>query len=317
LCNYLLDIGVDGSAYDDRLLTPLDHLARKVCMSIAFPSRVVNTIRALVEKGRCQPLLPVTSNAVSFYRGPEEGFAWLFASEYASVDLEEYDSEGWTLLGDAAFNFGWWSQLGIDDPAIGWQALYLLRAGASPHAPSHESDLTPLDTFLRGCTRYQVENARGWIQVLLKSGIDLHKYAKEEERIHGHEHYLNSTWDEDLWKWIPTKQRVMYEYGKSPDQLLIWIEDFDALNWFQCGRFDLDIFQACSSTESLQRWKKMNAEDDFLTVMSQEGLVESIPDPGKPAKNRFCTLLQARWFQFVCLSLALNYILHLLLLRTQ
>lgn len=120
MCNFLLDIGVDGSAYDDRLLTPLDHLARKICMNFAFPSRVVNTIRALVEKGHCQPLLPLTSNTVAFYRGPEEGFAWLFASEYACVDLEEHDSEGWTLLGDAAFNFGWWCQLGIDDPAIGW-----------------------------------------------------------------------------------------------------------------------------------------------------------------------------------------------------
>ncbi|RFU33075.1 hypothetical protein B7463_g3303, partial [Scytalidium lignicola] len=253
LCNYLLDIGVDGSAYDDRLLTPLDHLARKICMSFAFPSRVVNTIRALVEKGNCQPLLPLTSNAVAFYRGPEEGFAWLFASEYACVDLENRDSEGWTLLGEAAFNFGWWSQLGTDDPAIGWQALYLLRAGANPHATSSGSGLTPLDTFLRGCTRYQVEDARGWLQVLCQSGIDLGKYADEEQRIHGHEQYLKSTWDEDLWRWIPTKRRVVYKYGQSSDQLRIWIDDFDALSWFRCGRFDLDIFETCSSAESTLR----------------------------------------------------------------
>jgi hypothetical protein len=62
-------------------------------MSMAYPSQVVNTIRALVERGRCQPLLPVTSNAVAFYSGPEEGFAWLFASEYAGIDLEDRNSE--------------------------------------------------------------------------------------------------------------------------------------------------------------------------------------------------------------------------------
>jgi hypothetical protein len=187
---------VDGTAYDDRLLTPLDHLASKVCMSFAHPSRVVNTIRALVERGRCQPLLPVTSNAVTFYSGPEEGFAWLFSSEYAGVDLEERDTEDWTLLGDAALNFGMWTRLSVENPAVSWQCLYLLRAGANPHATSSEGRITPLDAFLRGCTTHQVEHAGKWLAILAESGIDLDKYATEEQRLHHPEHFLRASWDQ-------------------------------------------------------------------------------------------------------------------------
>lgn len=285
-------------------------------MNFPFPSRVVNTIRALVEKGRCQPLLPVTSNTISFYRGPEEGFSWLFASEYAGVDLEEYDSEGWTLLGDAAFNFGWWSQLGIEDGAIGWQALCLLRAGANPHALSRESNFTPLDIFLRGCTRYQVDNARQWIQVVLKSGLDVHKYASEEQKIHGYEQYLQATWDEELWRWIPTKRRVMYQYGQSPDQIEIWIEDFDALSWFHCGRFDLDIFQVCSPAASLLRWRQMNDHDDILTITAEERLLDS-SSGHEPHRNHYQPFFRTRLFYFLCLSLVLNYVLLLLMVRNR
>jgi hypothetical protein len=54
---------------------------------------VVNTIRALVEVGQCQPLLPTTSNKVAYYRGLEEGLAWLFNAEHSHTDLETLDSE--------------------------------------------------------------------------------------------------------------------------------------------------------------------------------------------------------------------------------
>jgi hypothetical protein len=110
LCILLLDLGVDGATYDDSLLTPLDHLARNSCQSFAHPSSVIDTIRALVERGNCQPLLPLTSRTAACYRGPKEGLEWLFGSDYAGVDVEKRDSDGWTLLGHAAFHFGWWTR---------------------------------------------------------------------------------------------------------------------------------------------------------------------------------------------------------------
>ena len=97
----------------------------------------------------------------------------MFRSEYAGVDTEGRDSEGWTLLGDAAFNFGWWTQLGVEDPALSWQSLYLLQAGADPHATIAEGRLTPLDAYLRGCTLHQVDHAKKWLEVFLLAGIDL------------------------------------------------------------------------------------------------------------------------------------------------
>lgn len=302
---------MDGSAYDDRLHTPLDHLARKIRPSFAYPSRVVNTIRALVEKGRCQPLLPLTSNAVSSYRGPEEGFAWLFASEYAGVDLEERDAEGWTLLGDAAFNFGWWTQVGADDPAVGWQSLYLLRAGANPHKTSAEGGLTPLDTFLRGCTRHQVENANSWLRVLLQSGVDLHKYADEELSVHGYDQYMRSTWDEELQKWT----QIVYRYGNTPEELQILVEDFDALSWFHCGRFDLEIFQFCAPDECSRRWKEINTRNVLLTLGESESLLQSKPTILQDFQARVNSILSARWFQLLCISFVLNYYLHLMLVK--
>lgn len=278
LCEFLLRIGVDGSAYDDRLLTPLDHLVQKIRTCFAYPSQVVNTIRSLVELGHCQPLLPLTSNAVAFYRGPEEGFAWLFASEYGGVNLEERDSEGWTLLGDAAFNFGWWTQPCVDDPTVAWQSSYLLKAGANPHGTSG-AKLTPLDTFLRSCTRYEIDHASKWLKVLKEAGINLHKYADEEQSLHGNEHFLKLTWDNEIWKWIPTKKRVMYKYGNGNDELEVWVEDFDALSWFRHGRYDLDIFSLISPRESLGRWRDLNAKDNVII----EKLIEE--EIGGPAEQ--------------------------------
>ncbi|TVY69025.1 hypothetical protein LSUE1_G009734 [Lachnellula suecica] len=313
ICNLLLDIGVDGSAYDDRLLTPLDHLARRVCTTIAYPSKVVNTIRALVERGRCQPLLPVTSNAVAFYRGPEEGFAWLFASEYAGSNLSEYDSEGWTLLHDAAFNFGWWLQPCVEDPAISWQSQYLLRAGADPHMKTSEGDMTSLDTSLRGGTAHSIDNARKWLQGLKETGINLQKYADEEQRLHLPEHFLKATWDEELWKWIPTKRRVVYKYGATSEDLEIWLDDYDALCWFHCGRFDWDIFQVCSAFESTLRWTELDSPD-FITVQA-----ESLPAPednGENSHQRAMTrIVHRHLFQFLLFSLILNSLFLMNLLR--
>ncbi|KAG4434123.1 hypothetical protein IFR05_010403 [Cadophora sp. M221] len=264
LCEFLLRIGVDGSAYDDRLLTPLDHLVQKIRTCFAYPSQVVNTIRSLVELGHCQPLLPLTSNAVAFYRGPEEGFAWLFASDYAGVNLEERDSEGWTLLGDAAFNFGWWTEPCVDDPTATWQSSYLLKAAANPHRTSAAASLTPLDAFLRSCSRREIDHASKWLKVLKEAGINLHKYADEEQSLHGNEHFLKRTWDDEIWKWIPTKKRVVYRYGEETDELEIWVEDFDALSWFRHGRHDLDIFGLMTPRESLVRWRDLNAKDDVI-----------------------------------------------------
>lgn len=304
---------MDGAAYDDRLLTPLDHLARKMCLSLAFPSEVVNTIRALVERGHCQPLLPVTSNAVAFYSGPEEGFAWLFSSEYAGVDLEKHDSEDWTYLGDAAFNFGWWTEYGVEDPAVPWQCLYLLRAGAKPCATSSEGRLTPLDAFLRGCTRHKVEHAAQWLKTLWDGGINLHEYAKEEQNFHHPEHLLKTTWDEELWKWIPTKRRVVYKYGQSAHELEIWLEDYDALNWFHCGRYDLEIFQVCSLSESAVRWKKLNAREDLMEFTKGNEVSQKAQSRSRTNLSVFYDLISTRWFQ-VLATLAAYHIFYVLLI---
>lgn len=316
LCNLLLDVGVDATAYDDRLLTPLDHLAAKVPMSVPYASRVVDTIRALVERGHCQPLLPITSNAVAFYNGPEEGFAWLFSSEYGSVDLEERDSEDWTLLGDAACNFGWWTKGCSENPAVSWQCLYLLRAGANPHSKSSQGRLTPLDAFLRGCTAHQVEHAGKWLQTLSQSGIDLHKYAIEEQRLHYPEHFLESAWDEKLWRWIPTKRRVVYQFGDTPDHLDIWLEDYDALSWFSHGQFDLDIFLVCSPVESEARWKKINDVDNIIELDDEEEL-QSLLRLSASNPLGFPSLFSARWVQLLVLSLVLNYLFHIMLAGSQ
>jgi hypothetical protein len=241
----------------------------------------------------------VTSNAVAFYTGPEEGFAWLFSSEYAGADLEEHDSEDWTLLGEAAFNFGWWTQDGVEDPAVSWQCLYLIRAGADPHAASSEGRLTPLDAFLRGCTAHNVEQAGKWLQTLSESGIDLHDYALEEQKLHHPEHFLKAKWDEELWKWIPVKRRVVYKFGETPSLLEIWLEDYDALNWFHSGRFDLEIFEICSRSESALRWEKINARDDLLELP----VGNEVSQIGQARKRAgflaLHSLISGRWFQFL------------------
>ena len=258
----------------------------------------------------------MTSNAVAFYNGPEEGFAWLFASEYGGVDLEEHDSEDWTLLGDAAFNFGWWTQYGVEDPAVSWQCLYLLRAGAKPHAASCEGRLTPLDAFLRGCTAHQVEHAGKWLQALAESGINLHEYAMEEQRLHQPEHLLKACWDEELWKWIPVKSRVVYKFGDTPNLLDIWLEDYDALSWFHSGRYDLDIFQFCSPSESAVRWNKLNAWDDLVKLSVGPEVSRAVHTGKNITRSAFYRLISARWFQFLTL-LAANYFVHVLFLRKQ
>jgi hypothetical protein len=248
----------------------------------------------------------LTSNAVSFYRGPEEGFSWLFTSEYAGVDLEERDSDGWTLLCDAAFNFGWWTKLCIDDIPLSWQSLYLLRAGVNPHAPTTEGSLTPLDAFLRGCTTHQVDHARKWLEVLRQAGINITKYAAKEQQLHGAEHILKVSWDVELWKWIPTKRRVVYGYDALLGNLQIWLEDYDALSWFQCGRYDLDIFQYCTTDQSALRWKQINYNNDSYEIFQQEEL-DNPPQPLIYPTTFGVT--QLVWTAVLVLSLALNYIL--------
>lgn len=249
---------------------------------------------------------------MGFYNGPEEGFAWLFSSEYGSVDLEERDSEDWTLLGDAACNFGWWTKACVENPAVSWQCLYLLRAGANPHSKSSQGRLTPLDAFLRGCTAHQVDHAGKWLQTLSQSGIDLHKYAIEEQKLHYPEHLLKVTWDEKLWRWVPTKRRVVYRFGENPDQLDIWLEDYDALSWFSNGKFDLDIFLLCSSVESEARWQKINEVDSIIELDEQD---VSQAQHRTQASNYlgFPAVFSAHWIQLLALSLVLNYFFHIML----
>jgi hypothetical protein len=255
----------------------------------------------------------VTSKTVPFYSGPEEGLSWLFASEYAGINLEEPDSQGWTLLGDAAFHFGRRTQLCIDNPAVSWQCLYLLQAGTNPHAKSSKAQLTPLDTYFRGCTVHQVEHAGKWLKLLSRSGLDLYKYATEEQNLHYPEHLVETSWDEELRRWIPTKQRVVYHFGDTSDQLSIWLEDYDALNWFRNGRFDLDIFLVCTPSESQTRWQIINAMNRIVGL-NKEGDFKSLPTT-ESAKllSILHSVLCARWFQLLILSLVFHYLFHIFL----
>ncbi|CAG8961500.1 hypothetical protein HYFRA_00013850 [Hymenoscyphus fraxineus] len=313
-CGYLLQQGVDGGAYDDRLLTPLDHLARKLPPSFAYPVRVVDTIRALIERGSCQPLLPITSNAVAFYQGPEEGFAWLFNSEYGGTDLNEVDSEQWSLLGDAAFSFVWWcTKPGVDDEAAGWQSLYLLRNGASPHSENGQSRMTPLDAFLRGCTANSIHHASKWVSVVAKSGLDLHEYARKEQELHSSGHFLNTAWDDDLRKWVPTNFRVVFQYGSESTDLMIWIEDYDALGWFGGGKWDMAIFLDYTPMATLQRWMEINsrAESQHLEPIECDVVVPGLPNVSVKKSVWYSLYYQSRWVHVLALSLLVHYIFHL------
>ena len=267
-------------------------------------------MRALVERGRCQPLLPLTSNAITYYHGPEEGFAWLFRVEYAGVDIEKCDSESWTPLGDATFNFGRRTELGVDNPALGWPSLYLLRAGADPHATSVEGRLTPLDTYLRGCTFNGIDNAGKWLQVLLLAGIDLHKYANTEREFHGAEHLLKVAWDEELRKWIPIRRRVVYRYGEASNELEIWLEDYDALSWFGFGRYDMEIFKVMSNSQSLRRWTEINSKSDQFESEDNWNEGQTLSDASKPLRHG---IFPGKWPLYIAISLAIHYIFHVYL----
>jgi hypothetical protein len=312
LCLYLLSLGVDGAAYDSRLLTPLDHLARKIPPSFGQPRRVVNTIRALVEKGQCQPLLPITSNAITYYRGPEEGFVWLFNAEYEHADLAALDSEQWTLLGDAAFNFGWWSQLAPEEVSLGWQSLYLLRRGADPHSQNSRQNITPLDTFLRGNSAHGVSHARKWLKIVAQSGLNVLEYAKKEQSLHGSEHCLIGTWDHDLYRWLPTKNRVMYSFGERPDDLFIWVEPYDALGWFGCGKWDLELLATpgCGSVATMSRWRALNDPVEASSATSEiveHGSVEKHKGISKKAGYK---VTDKRVVGLFILSLVFHYLLY-------
>jgi hypothetical protein len=308
----LLGQGVDGAAYDARLLTPLDHLARKLPPSFGQPQRVVNTIRALVEKGQCQPLLPITSNTIAYYNGPEEGFAWLFNAEYGQADLEALDSEEWTLLGDAAFTFGWWSQI-VTEVSLGWQSLYLLKRGADPHSENSRRRITPLDAFLRASSAHGIGHARKWLQIVAQSGVNMREYALEEQTLHGPEHCLFGTWDHDLYRWLPVKQKVMYSYGEEPDDVVIWVEPYDALGWFGCGKWDLELLANpfCGSAATMSRWRIENTPMEELQPedeMADDGLLDGEKERPKDTGFKISNVGLVGFLTFYLLSIYLLYL---------
>ncbi|EHK99123.1 hypothetical protein M7I_4955 [Glarea lozoyensis 74030] len=197
--------------------------------------------------------------------GPEEGFAWLFNAEYGQADLEALDSEEWTLLGDAAFVFGWWSQI-VTEVSLGWQSLYLLKRGADPHSENSRRRITPLDAFLRGSSAHGISHARKWLQIVAQSGMSVREYALKEQSLHGLEHCLIGTWDHDLYRWLPVKHKVLYAYGEEPDEVVIWVEPYDALGWFGCGKWDLVLLAApfCGSEATMSRWRIENTAIEEL-----------------------------------------------------
>lgn len=185
---------------------------------------------------------------------------------------------------------------------MSWKCLYLLRAGANPHSFSSRGRLIPLDAYFRGCTYHQVEHTGKWLHILSQSGLDLPKYAIEEQNIHQPEHFLETSWDAVLWRWVPAKRRVAYQFGQTPDQLTIWLEGYDALSWFSTGRFDLEVFLVCTQSESRARWIRINHDDNRVLFVEPE----SSPSL---STSLFCT----KWFQLLLLSLVLHYTFHMFL----
>jgi hypothetical protein len=71
------------------------------------------------------------------------------------------------------------------------------------------------------------------------------------------------SWDEELWRWIDGKRQIVYHFGETSAELQIWLEDYDALNWFGNGRFDLDAFLLCTAAEIAARWQMINEVDNM------------------------------------------------------
>jgi hypothetical protein len=137
----------------------------------------------------------------------------------------------------------------------------------------------------------------------------------EEQNLHQPEHLLERSWDEELRKWIPTKQPVVYHFGNTPDQLQIWLDDYDALSCFRNGRYYLDIFSVCTASESQSRWQRINEVDNKLPVNEQDSTELLLVD--KPGGNTspFQAVLSARWLQLLVLSLMVHYLFYVLLLN--
>ena len=162
---------------------------------------------------------------------------------------------------------------------------------------------------------HQVDHARKWLQIVEMAGINLHEYADREKELHDHEHYLNSTWDDELWSWIPTKKRVSYKYGQDPKQLKIWLEDYDALGWFRCGQYDLDIFQLSTPAERVLRWKNINAPTECLEIITKSAAHKPTQNiVAEPGKSRI--YLPMMWGLALVVTLTLNYFVHILMVRT-
>jgi hypothetical protein len=122
---------------------------------------------------------------------------------------------------------------------------------------------------------------------------------------------FKNSWDTTLRKWIPTKSRVVYKFGTTPDQVEIWLEDFDALGWFGCGRYDLDIFLVCTTAQSLLRWKQIN---ENYRVKSD--LEDVIGDEHQAIASSTRTFAWALWSKVLFVSLFVHYVFHLFFMRT-
>jgi hypothetical protein len=107
---------------------------------------------------------------------------------------------------------------------------------------------------------HQVEHAGKWHEIISRSGLNLYAYVAKEQSLHGAEHFLRTTWDNDLYRWVPTKKRVIYSYGENPEVISIWIEDYDALGWFGCGKWDLELLAtpSCLPVTTMARWRSIN-----------------------------------------------------------
>ncbi|KAI9701970.1 MAG: hypothetical protein M1836_001314 [Candelina mexicana] len=236
ICELLLEYGVDGTNcvnYRD----PFDILygyTVNTCMQLRTDrpnSHTFTIFKALVKYG-FDPVEPrgILGSTCFNGRWDPEIYTWLIDQEYVYIDFEQ-------LNGDIFVEPPLMSLLGKSISSSAGQRLInrLLQVGVDVHA--HRSSRTALDVAI---TENIVEN---WLQLLSHSGYDLRAYLLREQEIHGKEHvHKEFRCFPSLGGSLHHRSLVRYHYGATGDQCRISLVDYDAIDWFFAGFFDLDIF---------------------------------------------------------------------------
>jgi hypothetical protein len=100
------------------------------------------------------------------------------------------------------------------------------------------------------------------------------------------------------------KGRVIYKFREDTNDLEIWLEDYDALSCFLSGRFDLEIFPVCSSSEFVVRWEKLNAREEMLELAIVNEVSQTRQIQNHSRSSAFHGMTSARWFQILVILAA-------------